>query len=172
MPENVRRSNRKRERHQNPASSPTNLSGGNYHHLPVLDIVLKNIKNQYSGAKPSGACSLGIAGIRALSEGNYHHLPVLDIVLKNIKNQYSGAKLSAYPLYRVKGKTGLNILAVFPLFAPRTSQIYAIKYKYNPTCLLRSFQRIMTLPLSRNAGLTSGMTATSTSRKTRRNRNM
>ncbi|MBQ3570898.1 MAG: hypothetical protein IJA20_09545 [Methanocorpusculum sp.] len=38
---------RKRERHQNPASSPTNLSGGNYHHLPVLDIVLKNIKNQY-----------------------------------------------------------------------------------------------------------------------------
>ncbi|MBQ9831114.1 MAG: hypothetical protein IJO35_01550 [Methanocorpusculum sp.] len=90
MPENVRRSNRKRERHQNPASSPTNLSGGNYHHLPVLDIVLKNIKNQYSGAKPSGACSLGIAGIRALSEGNYHHLPVLDIVLKNIKNQYPG----------------------------------------------------------------------------------
>ena len=79
---------RKRERHQNPASSPTNLSGGNYHHLPVLDIVLKNIKNQYPGAKPSGACSLGIAGIRALSEGNYHHLPVLDIVLKNIKNQY------------------------------------------------------------------------------------
>ena len=88
MQENVRRNNKKRERHQNPASSSKNLSGGNYHHLPVLDIVLKNIKNQYSGAKPLGACSLGIAGIRALSEGNYHHLPVLDIVLKNIKNQY------------------------------------------------------------------------------------
>ena len=108
MPENVRRSNRKRERHQNPASSPTNLSGGNYHHLPVLDIVLKNIKNQYSGAKPSGACSLGIAGIRALSEGNYHHLPVLDIVLKNIKNQYPGAKPSGA---RSLGIAGIRALS-------------------------------------------------------------
>ena len=60
---------RKRERHQNPASSPTNLSGGNYHHLPVLDIVLKNIKNQYPGDVLFGTCPLCIGALIKYNKG-------------------------------------------------------------------------------------------------------